>query len=86
MLRPARKCMGLKPGEKIEVLRDPIRVVSVSREMLLQMCRDQEYGAAECAREGFPEMHPLDFIEMFCDSHKDCTPQTVITRIEFEYT
>lgn len=29
LLRPVRKCMGLRPGEKISVLRDPIRVLNV---------------------------------------------------------
>lgn len=84
MLRPVRKCMGLKPGEKIEALRKPVRVVSIRREQLQHMMAGA-YGVMECRREGFPHMTPFDFIKMFCASHKGCTPETVVTRIEFEY-
>lgn len=31
--------MGLRPGEKIEVLRGPLRVVSVRREIRIQRAR-----------------------------------------------
>lgn len=85
LLRPVKKCMGLKPGEKIEPLRGPLRVVSVRRESLWQMWLDPEYGAEECKREGFPDMTPLDFIDMFCASHKGCNRGSGVTRIEFEY-
>lgn len=85
MLRPVRKCMGLKPGEKIEALREPVRVVSPSREPLRRMTDDIEYGRAECIREGFPDLTPAQFVAMFCASHKPCTPETIVTRIEFEY-
>ena len=88
-LRPVRKCMGLKPGEKLDVLRDPIHVVSVRREPLRRMLDDIEYGYQEVRREGF-EHHPdyrdpWNWVAMFCATHKGCTPDTVITRIEFSY-
>ncbi len=38
-IRPVKKCMGLRPGEKIEVLRGPLRVVSVRREIRIQRAR-----------------------------------------------
>jgi len=85
VIRPVRKCMGLKPGEKIESLRAPVRVVSVRREQLQHMMLGA-YGDMECRREGFPHMTPYDFIKLFCKAHKGCTPETVVTRIEFEYT
>lgn len=85
MVRPVHKCMGLKPGEKIEALREPVRVVSPSREPLRRMTDDLEYGRAECIREGFPDLTPAQFVAMFCASHKPCTPETIVTRIEFEY-
>lgn len=89
LLRPVRKCMGLRPGEKLDVLRDPIRVVNVRRELLRAMTDDLEYGFSEVRREGF-EFHPdysdpSAWVDMFCASHKGCTPDTVITRIEFAY-
>lgn len=89
LLRPVKKCMGLRPGEKLDVLRDPIRVISVRREPLRSMTDDLDYGFAECVREGFGEhpdyRWPSSFVGMFCATHKGCTPETVITRIEFSY-
>jgi hypothetical protein len=88
VLMACRKCQGLKPGQKIERL-GTIRVVSVRREKLSAMTDDIDYGFAECALEGFPLPHPWGwptyFVEMFCNSHKDCAPETVVTRIEYEY-
>lgn len=71
------KCMGLKPGEKIEKL-GPIRITKVTREEL-RLCTDDD-----AALEGFPEMSGLEFVAMFAKNMK-CTPQTIVTRIEFEY-
>lgn len=85
MIQPVNKCMGLRKGEKPIPLRGPLRVVSVRREPLIQMWLDPEYGAAECLREGFPQFGPRDFIDMFCATHKGCTPNTEVTRIEFAY-
>ena len=39
----------------------------------------------DCIAEGFPEMSPDEFIEMFCESHKGCDPETTVNRIGFEY-
>lgn len=89
LVRPVRKCMGLRPGERLDVLRDPILVVSVRREPLRRMTDDLDYGFAECIREGFGEhpdyRWPSQFVAMFCATHKGCTPETVITRIEFTF-
>lgn len=89
LLRPVRKAMGLRSGEKMVVLRDPIRVVGVRREALSRMTEDLDYGFDECAKEGFglhPDYRwPSAFVAMFCASHRGCTPQTVVTRIEFSY-
>lgn len=81
------KCQGLKPGEKIERL-GMIRVTDVRREPLRRMTDDLDYGFAETDREGFPTgtLHwPSEFVAFFCRSHKGCTPDSVITRIEYEY-
>ena len=85
LLQPVRKGMGLKPGEKVERLRGPIRVTGVEHEPLRMLLDSPIYGQRECAREGFPEYTPASFIDMFCRSHKGCTPDSVVTRIEFEY-
>ncbi len=88
-LRPVRKCMGLRPGEKLDVLRDPIIVVGIRREPLRAMLDDADYGFLECALEGFGShpsyQWPSAFVEMFCATHRGCTPATLVTRIEFEY-
>lgn len=88
-LRPVRKCMGLRPGERIEVLRDPLTVVDVRREPLRRMLDDLDYGFIECALEGFGEhpdyRFPSAFVAMFCATHRGCTPDTVVTRIAFAY-
>jgi hypothetical protein len=88
VLMACRKCQGLKPGQKIERL-GTIRVVSVRREKLLAITDDLDYGFTETALEGFQAPHPCFwpsyFVEFFCRSHAGCTPETVVTRIEYEY-
>jgi hypothetical protein len=88
VLMGCRKCMGLKPGQKIERL-GKIRVKSVRREKLRAMTDDVDYGFRECRAEGFGDhadlCWPSYFVEFFCNSHKGCTPETVVTRIEYEY-
>lgn len=89
ILRPVRQCMGLRPGQKIEPLRDPILLVSVRREPLRAMTDNVEYGVRECVLEGFgdhPEYsNPHHFVAMFCASHKGCTPDSLVTRLAFTY-
>jgi hypothetical protein len=70
------KCMGLGLGGKIVRL-GAIRITSVRREPLNKMTK------AECAREGFPNLTPNEFVAMFCE-HMGCRPETKVTRIEFE--
>lgn len=83
-----RKGMGLKKGERVEVL-TVIVIKSVRREPLRAMTDDLEYGFAECVKEGFPPPHkyswPSVFVNFYCRSHRGCTTDTVITRIEFDY-
>lgn len=74
-LRAVYKAMGLKKGEHPEEL-GVIEVVSVRREPLGFIDLD------DCRREGFPNLDPLGFVLMFCE-HMDCTPVTIVTRIEF---
>jgi len=77
------KCMGFKPGEKIERL-GKIRIICVRRERLDAMIRDPLYGDSEARKEGFPLLTGREFVERFC-THMKCKPSTVVTRIEFEY-
>lgn len=77
ILNGCEKCQGLRKGEKINKL-GQIRVVNKNRELL------QSITPPDCSREGFPEMSPDEFIDFFC-STMGCTPETEVTRIEFEY-
>ncbi|MDF3822657.1 hypothetical protein P3G55_22340 [Leptospira sp. 96542] len=90
LLQPVKKCMGLRPGETVQRLGHPIRVVSLRRERLDRMVTDPAYGREEVRREGFahhPEFsEPAAWVAMFCATHKGCSLATDITRIEFAYT
>lgn len=77
------KCMGLKPGEKIDRICQ-IRVKHIDREPLRRLLRSPVYGQQECAREGFPEMVPQEFVDMFC-REMGCSIDEEVTRIAFEY-
>jgi hypothetical protein len=80
VVRAVRKCMGLRPGEKVEPLA-VIRFVSVRREHLGDI---DVYPADETAKEGFPGMPSGLFLRMFTD-HMRCNSDDEVTRIEFEY-
>jgi len=73
----AKKCMGLKEGEKMETL-GMIRVTDVRRERLDAITAD------DVRREGFPKMSPAEFVTFFCGGHTGVKPSSIITRIEFE--
>lgn len=53
-LKAVRKAMGLRLGEKVDVLAE-IEVVSVRRERL------DAVDAVDCIAEGFPDMSPDEF-------------------------
>ena len=73
------KCQGLKKGEK-QVLIYPIEIISTRSEPLFSITQ------AECIREGFPNLTPIEFVEMFCRANKakSCIPTTSVNRIEFK--
>lgn len=75
-----KKGQGLKKGEKVKRLHDSI-VVSNTREPLYAI---GGYPKGETAKEGFPDMTPQEFVDMFC-KHNKCLPETVINQIEFKH-
>ena len=79
LVKPVEKAMGLKKGEKIKVIRGPIRILNTRREPLNKITK------SDCTKEGFPDMQPKDFVQMLCKYDK-CKPEQLVTRIEFEYT
>lgn len=80
-VRPVRKAMGLKRGEKIEPLLPPgrcIEAVSTGWEPLKAITKE------DCILEGFPDMEPRDFMDMI-SRHYGCRTVKPINRIEFKY-
>jgi hypothetical protein len=80
LLQAIERGQGLKKGEHVVPL-GVIRVVSVRHEALDRIC---EEGWVGTRLEGFPEMSPYEFVAMFCRANH-CTPDRVVTRVEFEY-
>jgi hypothetical protein len=78
IVQAVEKCQGLKKGEKIKPICQ-IRIIDMRSEELASITR------RDCIKEGFPEHTPAEFTRMFCATHKKCTPETLVTRIEFEY-
>lgn len=72
-----RKVMGRKPGEELVRLAE-VQVISVRREPLHYVTTE------DVAREGFPDRGPRWFMEFFT-GHMRCTPDTLVTRIEWVY-
>lgn len=72
------KGQGLKPGEKIQRLGE-CECVSNTRESLPQIVHHKN----DCAREGFPELLPFQFVEMFC-KHMGGGMYQEVSRIEFK--
>ena len=66
----ARKCMGLRKGEKVERL-CTIEVVSVRTEPLNAITPD------DVRREGFPDWSPDQFVQMLVD-HYQVSPRQAL--------
>jgi hypothetical protein len=85
-----RKVQGRKPGEPIERLAEVV-VVSIRREPLCAVGGPHvtdEHGVTtwpEVIAEGFPDMHPLDFMEKFFVSAQGIGLMDDVTRIEWRY-
>ncbi len=90
LVRPVRKVRGLAPGEKVTAIGPPLRVRAVSQERLDRLIREREYGRREVILEGYGPgsefATPEEFVAAFCASHRPLTPESIVTRIEFEYT
>jgi len=78
IVQPARKCQGLKKGQRIERITRPIRFVDVRLEPLRVITPE------DVIREGFPGMSPFEFVTMF-RQHNKCLADTEVVRIEFGF-
>lgn len=74
-----KKVMGRRRGEPLDRIAG-VEVTSIRRERL------DAITPADVTAEGFPGMTPDKFIAFFCSTHRGCTPQTEITRIQWRYT
>ena len=85
LVQAVEKAQGLKKGEHVKPI-CLIRVVSSTDESL-DAITERADGADECRREGFPDLSPIGFVEMFQAANaRDCPYfDTIVNRIEFEY-
>lgn len=85
-----RKVQGRKPGEPIERLAE-VEVVSVRREPLSAIAGPYIYSPSgdllwpEVIAEGFPDMHPFDFMRRFFIEPQGIGVMDDVTRIEWRY-
>ena len=75
-LMGCEKCQGIKAGELNRL--GEIVVEDVRREPLNAIDQD------DVVAEGFPDMTPDEFVEMFCE-HMNCEPDEEVTRIAYDY-
>lgn len=73
-----RKVMGRRKGEPLVRIVN-VEVVDVRRERLDAITFN------EVVAEGLAPLLPAEFVEFFCASHKGCTPESTVTRIEWKY-
>jgi hypothetical protein len=87
VLQAVEKAQGLKKGEHVKPI-CLIRVVSVQYEGLYQIgnfeMHEGRSAQDEVNLEGFPDLTPSQFLDMFCKAN-NCTGFTGVNRIEFEY-
>lgn len=88
------KCQGLKKGEHVKKLgecvcehnyQEPLREI-IEFPMRIgfrpSILGPELFCKTETEREGFPNLTPEQFVEMFC-REMHCTPETSVNRIEF---
>ena len=78
ILNAVKQCQGLKKGEKIVRLKQ-IRVVSTRESMLIHVTSQL------CKMEGFPELTPVEFADMFMKHNRKVSLTKPLNFIRFEY-
>lgn len=73
-----KKVMGRRRGEPLDRITD-VEVTCIRLERLDAITPD------DITAEGFPGMTVGEFVAFFCSSHRGCTPETEITRIQWRY-
>ena len=94
VLMGCEKCQGLGKGGKV-VRMGPIVILETNFEPVdeiikrpmrtINPCAVQPvWWSDETTMEGFPELTPVQFVDMFC-AMNDCEPETEINNILFDY-
>lgn len=78
IINAVEKCQGLKKGEKI-VRICQIRILSSRKDRLMNVTPEL------CVKEGFQELTPDDFEDMFNRHNRAVNFHTPLNFIEFEY-
>ena len=85
---------GLKPGERFQAVRQRQGLpkgAKVERGPVLEcvsnICTPLWGGMfpADLVAEGFSRSSIKEFVEMFCELNRGCTPETLVHRVEFKY-
>ena len=84
-LHAVKKAMGFRKGETAPAPLKTIEVIDVRRQPLNALLDGSAWALTEIDREGFGHLTPAQFVEMFCESHRGCRPNHLVTRIEFRY-
>jgi len=83
LVNGCEQCQGLKKGQRIIVMGQH-RFIDLRWEPLRRLIDEPDYGAEEVIKEGFPDMTPAEFVEMFCRANR-CQPDIEVHRMRFEY-
>lgn len=87
----------LSPGDRLTLVRksmgrrrvdgtvEPLHVVA--NVIVLDVRRERLHAITpgDVRAEGFPDWSPGQFVEFFCRTHRGCTPERIVTRIEWRY-
>ena len=84
VVRAVEKTRGRKQGEPVRELA-LLRIVNVRVEPLARLLADARYAEDELPREGFPCWSTAEFVDTFCRTHGLRTPDSEVTRIQFDY-
>lgn len=79
IIQPIEKGMGLKKGQKQQLIGCPIIITAITSEPIEQI------GIEDVVLEGFQDMSVEQFILMYCKANK-VKPSDSCRRIAFDYT
>lgn len=78
VVNAVEQCQGLKKGEKITKI-NQIRILSTRESKLINVT------SKLCVMEGFPELTPIEFADMFLKHNRKASLTKPLNFIRFEY-